>query len=213
MFIPKPYRVDDRQKLIGFMKDYPFATIITDGGKLLATHLPFLVEAKQDEIKLISHLARANPQWKQMQEQTEVLVIFQGPHAYISAAFYPTPLGVPTWNYAAVHAYGKPVLFQGADSPEVIQTLQKTIATYEPGYQTQFENMPAAFANRLRDELVAFEIRVTSLEGAFKLSQDKTIEVQQDIAQTLSGHDDSVIAQVGRLMKQNLSADKKGGTA
>ncbi|RNB81242.1 FMN-binding negative transcriptional regulator [Brevibacillus fluminis] len=203
MFIPKPYRQNDQQKLLTFMRAYPFATIVTGGGSNpLATHLPFIVERENDEVKLVSHMALANPQWKALRDQEEVLVIFQGPHAYITPAFYNTPLGVPTWNYASVHAYGTPVIRSGTEG--VVQTLLKTISAFEPGYQTQWENIPSEYAGKLMGELVAFEIRVTSLEGAFKLSQDKTVAVQERIASWLEQDSDSVIAAVGGMMRENL---------
>jgi transcriptional regulator len=104
MYIPRAFREDDSSKLHTFMREYNFATFITlHDGVPFATHLPFLLDAERGPNgTLLAHMARANPQWQVFKSSQEVLVIFQGPHAYISPSWYEVELSVPTWNYAVV---------------------------------------------------------------------------------------------------------------
>src|SRR5262249_51101713 len=101
MYNPPSFKVTDNDKIYAYMRSYSFAMLVTNGkGGLVATHLPILLDA--DGPRLLGHMARANPQWKDV--QGEALVIFPGPHAYVSASWYEAPGTVPTWNYVAVHA-------------------------------------------------------------------------------------------------------------
>ena len=107
MYIPKINLATDRDEIVAFMKQFSFATIVTAKDNLpVATHLPFLVTTKDDQIILTAHFAKANDHWADI-EHNKVLVIFSEPHAYISTKNYDKELNVPTWNYISVHAYGQ----------------------------------------------------------------------------------------------------------
>lgn len=107
MYVPKINEVTDIHEIVDFMKRFSFAAIVSVQNNLpVATHLPFVVIVKNDTITLYSHFAKANPQWKNIEDDT-VLVIFSEPHAYISPVHYDQFLSVPTWNYISVHVYGK----------------------------------------------------------------------------------------------------------
>src|SRR5687767_9073974 len=107
MYSPKYYQNTNLESIVDFMKRYSFATIVTvKDNHQSATHLPFVIEQHDDKIILSSHCSVANPQWKELTDH-QVLVIFTEPHAYISPKNYEKELNVPTWNYIAVHAYGK----------------------------------------------------------------------------------------------------------
>ncbi|HEY3992780.1 MAG TPA: FMN-binding negative transcriptional regulator, partial [Ktedonobacteraceae bacterium] len=113
MYVPKHFREDDLTVLQKLMRDYSFATLISTqvDGVPVATHLPVFLESEPAPYgTLKAHLALGNAQWRTFQEGREVLVIFQGPHSYISPSWYEVELSVPTWNYATVHAYGQPRL-------------------------------------------------------------------------------------------------------
>ena len=111
MYSPNHYKTEDRAFLLEFMRRYNFATLVTAKNEMpFATHLPFIIEETGENLILSSHLARANPQWKDF-DGAEVLVVFAEPHAYISPMWYAEKLSVPTWNYVAVHAYGKVKMF------------------------------------------------------------------------------------------------------
>jgi len=111
MYLPHHFTQTDTATLVAFMRQYAFATIVSEvDGKPCASHLPFVVEWKEDgTIQLLAHFAKANPQWQTLEGQT-ALVIFNEPHAYISPSLYDKELSVPTWNYIAVHAYGHDTL-------------------------------------------------------------------------------------------------------
>ena len=204
IYIPQYYKEMDLDKLVAFMKRYDFATIITtDNQKPIATHLPFLIEQNGDSIKIKSHMAKANEQWRSFNEEKEVLVIFQGPHSYISPKHYDSAFSVPTWNYASVHVYGIPYL--EGDNSSTLDLLRKTIINYESDFEDAYKNIPMEYKNKLVKELVGFSIHVTKIEGAFKLNQDKSIEEQARIANSLLRSTDTAISDIGKLMKGNLS--------
>ena len=106
MYSPGHFQINDPETLTAFMREHSFATIVThDGAVPHATHMPVLLDPDRGpQGTLVSHMARANPQWKHFADGREVLVIFTGPHAYVSPAWYATTPAVPTWNYTAVHA-------------------------------------------------------------------------------------------------------------
>src|SRR5437667_8814124 len=119
MYTPEAFRADDLQRVHKLMQDYNFAALVTTqpDGVPVATHLPFVLDTQCGSSgygTLLCHMARANPQWRSFDAEHEALVIFQGPHTYISPSWYEATLSVPTWNYAVVHAYGKPRIVEDA---------------------------------------------------------------------------------------------------
>lgn len=199
MYTAPHYRQEDQEKLLGFMRTYSFATLISiQNNRPLGTHLPFVTEKLGDHhLMLHSHMARANSQWQQAQEQ-EVLVIFQEPHAYISPSLYNKPQNVPTWNYTAVHVYGK---LQLVEAPEaVFPMLEKMMQAYEPEYLLQWEQLPQDYKDRMVRGIVAFQIEPTEIQGKEKLSQNKALDERQRIAEHLKQNPDSTAATIGHMM-------------
>jgi transcriptional regulator len=183
MYIPKINSTTDKNEIVAFMKAFSFATIITARGNLpIATHLPFLVSNKEDSIVLTSHFAKANEQWKDI-EQNKVLVIFSEPHAYISPTNYDKPLNVPTWNYISVHAYGRGELI--TDTQKTFEALEATIDNYESAYRQEWDNFPQEYKLKMARGIVAFEIVVTDLQAKKKLSQNRTETEKKKIIDTL----------------------------
>ncbi len=179
MYVPQSFHVKDAEKLSAFLHTYSFATLVTcSSGIPFASHLPIRHRFESGRIvSLTSHLARANPQWKHFEANTEVLAIFQGPHAYISPSWYAVEPAVPTWNYATVHVYGYPKLIE--DHDQIVKLLGETVAQYESGLEHPWNGaLPEDYRDRLIGGLVAFEIEVTRVEGKFKLGQNRD---QQDI--------------------------------
>ncbi|WP_207435583.1 FMN-binding negative transcriptional regulator [Sabulibacter ruber] len=198
MYIPAHYHQKDQEKLLAFMREYSFATLVSvQENRPFGTHLPFVTEERDGKIFLLSHMARANSQWKEAQTQ-QVLVIFQEPHAYISPSHYNKLQNVPTWNYTAVHAYGHLTLVEPLNQAQAL--LEKMIDAYEPAYKAQWHQLPDAFKTGLTRGIVAFEIEVTELQGKEKLSQNKALEERQRIAEYLKAQEDSTISTVGKLM-------------
>lgn len=202
MYIPKINLATDTDEIVAFMKQYSFATIITSKDNFpTATHLPFLVSIKKDNVVLTSHFAKANEHWNQI-EGNDVLVIFSEPHAYISPKNYEKELNVPTWNYISIHAYGRGKLF--LEDEAVFKVLESTIQEYEFSYKHQWDNLPEDYKMKLVKGIVAFEIVVTDLQAKKKLSQNKTNSEQQTIIDTLSKSNDTNKKTIANYMVENL---------
>jgi transcriptional regulator len=158
-----------------------------------------LEEAEDGLGTLIGHMARANPQWKSWTEQTELLIVFPGPQAYISPGWYANPKNVPTWNYLSVHAYGTPRLTE--DSDRLNEMVEKLTGEYEKGDRWDTE---AGKHNRERmlRAIVGFEIPISRWEAKRKLNQNKTAEDRSGVIQALEDSGDSVSQQVADEMKR-----------
>src|SRR5206468_5364102 len=131
MYIPRFNRIDDREQIVRFIQEHGFGTLVSNGNEgMIASHLPVLWSEPGEAGwgTLRSHMARANPQWRHFESGEEILVVFHGPHAYISPSWYVMQHTVPTWNYAVVHAYGVPELL---DEPGLRQVVEDTTAQYE----------------------------------------------------------------------------------
>lgn len=203
MYIPNANHVEDQTQLLAFMRAHSFATLVSlVQGELFASHLPLVIVAQEDQLFLRGHMAKANPHWPDLATQREVLVIFQGPHAYISPTHYQKWESVPTWNYIAVHAYGSVRLIQ--DEAGLLAALAELIAANEPAYQPQWESLSDKFRSGMLKGIVAFEIAVTRLEGKFKLSQNRPVDDQARVAAALGAHPDSASAAIGHAMREGL---------
>jgi len=186
MYIPKAFREDDISKLYNFIQAYSFATLVTlHEGMPFATHLPFLLDAERGPNGiLLAHMARANPQWHDFASAQEVLVIFQGPHTYISPSWYEVELSVPTWNYAVVHAYGLPHLIE--DGEELYKLLKTLIQTHEAHFEKPWPfQLPDDYLQKMMRGIVGFEIEITRFEGKFKLSQNRTETERENVIAAL----------------------------
>lgn len=184
MYIPNLFRIDEEEEKISFMKRYSFASIITSKGNIpVATHLPFVVEQREDQLFLSSHFAKAN-EHTTLIEANPSLVIFAEPHAYISPQHYDKMESVPTWDYIAIHAYGHARIIH--DEAGKLRTLEKMILSYDPAYQDQWNELPDKFKTGMLGGIVAFEISVTELQAQQKLSQNKTKEERARIVQQLN---------------------------
>ncbi len=201
MYIPEFNREEDRATILAFMRANPFAVLVSNvDGIPFATHLPLLIDDADDQFIIQGHMARANAHWKSMKEGEESLIIFHGPHAYISPSLYESRESVPTWNYAAVHVYGEPTLF--TDEESLRATLHRMIDTFESSYMTQWSELSEEYRSRMMKHIVGFNIKVKRLEGKFKLSQNRTKGEQARVIQCLNQSQDSNISGVAQLMQQ-----------
>jgi len=178
MYIPDRFRVDDPKTIAAFIREHPFGCIVTwDGKRPTATHIPFLLEETDAGPCLLGHLSRANPQRMGFQGMGfhggEALVIFEGPHTYVSAGWYSGP-GVPTWNYMIVHAYGSPELVD--DAVELRRILDALVRGQEALYRTgtgyDLSRLPDGFVDKMAQGIVGVRIPVSRFEASFKLSQN-----------------------------------------
>jgi transcriptional regulator len=201
VYIPEFNRQEDRATILAFMRANPFAILVSNvDGVPFATHLPLLIDDAGDQIVIQGHMAKANVHWKSMKEGEESLIIFHGPHAYISPSLYENRESVPTWNYAAVHVYGEPTLF--TDEESLRATLHRMIDTFESSYMTQWSELSEQYQSRMMKHIVGFNIKVKKLEGKFKLSQNRTKGEQARVIQCLNQSQDSNISGVAQLMQQ-----------
>ena len=195
MYIPGAFEVTDREKIGEIISGHSFATLITrDGYSVFASQLPFLYKPDQGEKgKLVSHMARANRHWQLFNATEESLVIFNGPHAYISPTCYAAEVAVPTWNYVTVQVYGIATLMQ--TEAELNTVLDETVARHEAGtFHPWVPNLPDELKAKLNQALVGFEIEITRIEAKFKLGQNRSPQDQQKMLATLeqSGDPDSI---------------------
>ncbi|MFO0808781.1 MAG: ACT domain-containing protein [Gemmataceae bacterium] len=202
MYVPPHFRVDDPAALVELMRRHSFAMLITDDGHApFATHLPVLHRpGGGPHGTLVGHVARANPQWRHFAAGREALVVFRGPHAYVSPAWYATTPNVPTWNYAAVHAYGVPQVID--DHDRLVALLQEMIGVYEsPREEPWPGELPAKYRDDLIHGIVGFEMPVTRLDGKFKLSQNKAKADAAGAADALARSDAATDRAVAAMMR------------
>ncbi len=200
MYVPAHFSFAERADIVAFMRRFNFAALVSQvEGAPFATHLPFIVEERGDEeIWLLAHFAKANPQWKNLEAQT-TLVIFQEPHAYISPSLYSKELNVPTWNYVAVHAYGRAKLLN--DEAAMFALLEKQMQTFEKEYFEQWTRLPQDYKNAMLKGIVAFEMKAEKLESKWKLSQNKPEKDRANVTAHLLESEDGAAKQVGEMMR------------
>ena len=177
MYIPRHFEVTNKNEIFTFIESNGFGQLISQLNKqLFATHLPFLLS--EDKTKLLGHIALSNPQHQELDGQ-QVMVILAGPHDYISPSWYQSP-GVPTWNYQAVHIYGKCKLLKDREQlNQIVHTLtRKYEAAFESPWQPEFK--PA-----MLNAIVGIEITISDLQCKYKLSQNRTTEDRQQVIRQL----------------------------
>lgn len=183
MYIPKYASTTDSSLIKSFIKDNSFGALISNSGRN-ANHYPFLLTEENGKTNLWTHLARSNPQWQELQAK-ECLVIFTGPHAYISPTYYINELNVPTWNYTAVHANCTAEVL--ADPFLEKELMKKMVAFYEEKNLTNWKyELPDDFHNNLLKAIVWIKLEIVSFEGKFKLSQNREQQDYKKILETLS---------------------------
>lgn len=203
MYIPSHFAENDAQRLQEFMHQHPFATLVTThDGAPFASHLPLMLASGVGRHgALLGHMARANPQWQDLAAGVEVLVVFQGEHAYVSPAWYePNAMSVPTWNFTAVHAYGTArVLSEG----ELENTLQQLTDEHEKLLPQPWKlELNQTMRERMLGAIVGFEIMLNRIEGKFKLSQNRNEQDQRNVMEKLAQSEHGKA--VARSMHKNL---------
>jgi len=183
MYTPKFNRVADRNILLEAMQAYSFAILFGPDGTapqdtasrdaMTATHLPLLVKDEGEHGLIEGHFAHANKHWAGLAGH-ETLVVFPGPHSYVSPALYTEELSVPTWNYIAIHAYGMLELIEDQDGK--IRLLEELIAKHDPQYLNQWHGLPAGYQRTMLAGIMGFRIPITRIEGKFKISQNRAAE-------------------------------------
>ena len=202
MYIPKANRVDDLPTVHAFMEAHAFAALVTPiDGVPFATHLPLIVDRDGEFGTLRGHLARANPHWEHFAGGPS-LVIFTGPHAYVSPSWYETVPSVPTWNYTAVHATGTVRVID--DAVAVHEILRRSIDIEEAAFAQPWEmtSLSDEYMAAMTRAIVAFEMPIERLEGKWKLSQNRIPIDRERVASRLTESEDPTKRATGALMRE-----------
>lgn len=206
MYTPQSFVEEDLDVLHECMEANSFATLITKGDSgPVVSHLPLLLDRTNGaKGTLIGHMAKANPQWRDM-TGSEALVVFHGPHAYISPGWMQEQNVVPTWNYVAVHATGTVVLEDNEE--KLLDIVRRYVETYESALPVPWELDSAEpdFTTSLLGAIVGFTIEISSLEGKWKLNQNHNEARRQRIVEGLLTQPDDGSRQIAELMRATLS--------
>ena len=189
LYNPRPFREEHPEALHAFIRQNSFATLVSQHeGQVVATHLPFMLDGDQGpQGTLVAHFARANPHWKHLTEAPDALVIFQGPHSYISPSWYASPVAVPTWNYAVVHVRGTAQIVHEAASLRAMVaalTTQNEVAQETPWDLHYVEDQ---IETNLK-AIVGMVIPIETIEGKFKFNQNRSEADQRGVIPRLRLH-------------------------
>lgn len=210
MYVPEHFSVKDLATLHDWIERWSFGTLITSHrGRLEANQIPFLLDRERNV--LLGHVAKSNKQWMALMNAEDLLVQFNGHHAYVSPAWYSQPEGVPTWNYLSVQVRGKAELVKTeSETIDLLRRLTNTNeALYGPGWR--IDDLPAERLKAMCQAIVCFRIQITSIEGKAKLSQNRSKMDRVGVSQELAVSDDSQMQELSRLMMQDLK-QRKGGS-
>ena len=199
MYSPPYNRVEDRAEVIAFMRAHNFPVLVTGlGGALQASHLPAMIDEAGGEIVIDMHMAHANPQWREFFDE-ETMVIFTGAHAYISPRWYEDSERVPTWNYAAVHAFGVPKIIDDPAAKHASQ--RRLVAAMDPQWLPKFDALEPKYVSGMLNGIVNFQIPVTRIEARWKLSQNRGRREMELIIAALGEQGETALA---ALMRKHL---------
>jgi len=210
MYQPDHFRVDDLPQLHALMRARPFATLVSSGALgLYATHLPTVLKDDAPFGMIECHLSRANPHWKDLAAANEALMIFQGPDAYVTPNWYPSKAEhgkvVPTWNYAVVHAYGRPEVMQEA---EWLRRHVGELSAQQEASEAQpwaVSDAPDRYVEVMLRGIVGFRFAITRLEGKWKMSQNREMEDRAGVVSGLGRRGEGDDRAVADFVSRNIT--------
>lgn len=208
MYIPKYFKMNDYEEVLSFMKEHAFVTLVTtQNGIPIASHIPVHLSEKNDALFITGHLAYGNPQWRTLDQETNVLIIFQGPHAYISSSWYHEE-NVPTWNYQSVHVYGDTKLL---DDDELRYDLKSMMLKYEQGRENAYtsEERISRLIEKELPGVKGFQLKVTDIQAKNKLSQNRKTEDYMNIIEQLPKEQTMYSAEIAHQMSRLKQIDIK----
>ena len=202
MYTPSSFKETDPDLLFELIEQFNFGILFSQhGDEPEATHLPFLVDRYRGDYGiLIAHFAKANKHWQHIEEGREVLAVFQGPHGYISPSWYKNRETVPTWNYAAVHVYGKARIIHEKNALREMVTRLTHYHESQVGSDWSLDEV-REYSEKLLSAITGIEIEITRMEGKFKFNQNKADEDQRGVIEHL---DEKTAPGVKEIMKKNL---------
>jgi transcriptional regulator len=209
MYLPKHFRESDIDVLHAFVRRHVFATVVTEAGGLHVSHLPLLLDAGRGANgTLVGHLARANQQWRDFDGERQALCIFHGPHAYISPSWYRTHPAVPTWNYTVVHVTGRP---RAIEAPDVVgEIVDRLVAAFDPvaAGSDQDRHSPEA-RQALLKQIVGLEMPIETIDGKFKLGQNRSREDRTGAIENLARQDGTAdLIELMRMVDAGTTDDR-----
>jgi transcriptional regulator len=207
VYLPPAFTEARPAVLVAHIEQHDFGLLVSHGPSgVVASHIPFLVEHHGDELHLLGHLARPNPQVEDLRHSQEVLAIFSGPHAYISPSWYAAGPAVPTWNYVDVHAYGTVSMIEEADWLRrfLLRLSDRHEATNPAPWRMQ--DLPEPYLQGMLKGIIGFDIAVTRLEGKYKLSQNRPDIDRPRIIAGLERREEADSGAVARLMRDREPA-------
>ena len=203
MYVPPHFAVTELPAVHDLIERHGFGLLVSRvDGEPFATHLPFLLDRTAGPHgALLGHMARANPQWRELAGQA-ALAVFSGPHAYVSPSWYEAANVVPTWNYVAVHATGRAELVE--DRGALLAILRRSVAVYESGMPRPWSlDAAGPYVEKMLGHIVGFRIPIDRLEGKLKLNQNHPAERRAKVARALTdrgGEDALAVAALMRAM-------------
>ncbi len=206
------FKEKDREVLFQFLNDHPFAFLTGSdaSGSQVATQVPMLVEERDGDWYLQGHIMRKTDHHKAFMENPKALVVFTGPHCYVSASWYTNPVSGSTWNYMSVHVKGD-IEFMSDEG--LMSFMEKFTLKFEKGNTTSptiFQNLPDSYKDKMMPAIVGIEMKVEALENVFKLSQNRDEESYHNIIQQLTeqGGNAAMVAEEMRMRTEQLFPSK-----
>lgn len=202
MYIPKFFKVTDYNEIIDFIQKNSFGIIVTTmENKPIATHVPLELHKKGDDYYITGHLAINNPQWKTFDNENKVLIIYQGPHSYISASWY-NHENVSTWNYQAVHVYGSAYIMTEEELEEDLKLLLEKYEVHRENPVLWEKLSPQT--KKLMKGIVGFKVKVEEIQAAYKLSQNRNEEDYLSIVKNLQLENDPNSQKMAEIMEKRI---------
>lgn len=210
MYIPKSYEESRVPVLHEFLETRPFATLVTMGSEgLFATHLPLLLERAGGTLGVLrGHISRANTQWRDFSTSVDALVIFSGPHHYITPNWYPEKAKsgkvVPTWNYVVVHAYVRLRVME--EATWLLENVTALTDAHEAGSSSPWQvgDAPEEYVQALTRGIIGLELTITRLEGKWKVSQNQSAENRKGVVKGLEELNTAESLAMKRLVEERL---------
>jgi len=208
MYIPPHFLQHSTEEAIEIIRNNSFGPLISHiENRPWATHLPMLSrQTESGDLILHGHVSKGNLQGKSFSPEEEVMAIFQGPHAYVSSTWYTTE-NVPTWNYAAVHVYGKIRIIEGEDLKASLKELMDTFESYT-GTHLAIDDLSEKYVHRQMNGVIGFEMTVTDIQCSFKLSQNRDAQSYEQVTNALAQSEDQTEQQTAEMMKKHSPHNK-----
>jgi len=201
MYLRRTFTVTDRETQLNVIRDVGWGCMFGSAdGIPIASHLPFLVVGELGEEMLEGHMSRANPHWETFADSAEMLVVFQGPHTYVTPSLSTAESALPTWNYVAVHIYGRPVI---VDAPGEVRALITRLVNFRESrldVPWQLESLDEHWVDERLRGIVSFQIPIERMEATFRLMQNRSLEDRQRVADALAESDDTSAQDVAAMM-------------